>query len=127
MPVGDYKKEKIRVLAKQLDLPVAAKPDSQDICFVPDNDYASVVQREAGDHVPAPGNFVTTSGKILGQHKGIIHYTIGQRKGLNLAMGHPVFVTKIRPETNEVVIGEAEEVWTREIIECICLIFLGSD
>ena len=126
MPVGDYKKEKIRVLAKQLDLPVAAKPDSQDICFVPDNDYASVVQREAGDHVPAPGNFVTTSGKILGQHKGIIHYTIGQRKGLNLAMGHPVFVTKILPETNEVVIGEAEEVWT-DVLVCDDLNFMAVE
>jgi len=116
MPVGEYEKEEIRELARQLSLPVAAKPDSQDICFVPDNDYASVVQREAGERVPAPGNFVTASGEILGKHKGIIHYTVGQRKGLNLAMGHPVFVTQIRPETNEVVIGEGEEVWTDTLV-----------
>ncbi|GFI24735.1 tRNA-specific 2-thiouridylase MnmA [Lachnospiraceae bacterium] len=126
MPVGDYEKDKIRAIAKQLKLPVAQKPDSQDICFVPDNDYASVVRREARDRVPEPGMFVTTSGKVLGQHKGIIHYTVGQRKGLNLAMGHPVFVTEIRPETNEVVIGEAEEVWTDTLI-CNDLNFMAVE
>jgi tRNA-specific 2-thiouridylase len=66
--------------------------------------------------VPASGNFVTASGEVLGRHKGITHYTIGQRKGLNLAMGHPVFVTEIRPDTNEVVIGEHEDVFTRQLI-----------
>lgn len=116
MPNGDYEKDEIRKLAGELALPVAAKPDSQDICFVPDNDYAAVIQREAKDRVPAPGNFVTAAGEILGQHKGIIHYTVGQRKGLNLAMGHPVFVTEIRPETNEVVIGEADEVFTDSLV-----------
>jgi tRNA-specific 2-thiouridylase len=126
MPVGDYKKDEVRVLAKQLDLPVATKPDSQDICFVPDNNYAAVIRKEAGDHVPAPGNFVTASGEILGQHKGIIHYTVGQRKGLNLAMGHPVFVTGIRPETNEVVIGETEEVWT-DVLVCDDLNFMAVE
>lgn len=117
MPVGDYEKEEIRELARRLELPVAAKPDSQDICFVPDNDYAAVVQREARkDQIPSPGNFVTAAGEVLGQHKGIIHYTIGQRKGLNLAMGHPVFVTEIRPDTNEVVIGEAEDVFADSLV-----------
>lgn len=127
MPVGDYEKVEIRELAQKLGLPVAAKPDSQDICFVPDNDYASVVRREAGaDQIPAPGNFVTAAGEILGQHKGIIHYTVGQRKGLNLAMGHPVFVTRIRPETNEVVIGEAEDVFTDFLI-CDDLNFMAVE
>lgn len=116
MPVGNYEKEKIRQIAYEQKLPIAHKPDSQEICFVPDNDYASFIERQAGDRVPAPGNFVTTEGKILGTHKGITHYTIGQRKGLNLAMGHPVFVTEIRPQTNEVVIGENEEVFTRKLI-----------
>ena len=117
MPVGEYEKDEIRAIAQTLGLPVAAKPDSQDICFVPDNDYAAVVRRETpADRLPAPGNFVTASGKILGQHRGIIHYTVGQRKGLNLAMGHPVFVTAIRPETNEVVIGEAEDVFTDSLV-----------
>jgi tRNA-specific 2-thiouridylase len=82
MPIGDYNKEEIREIATNLNLPVANKPDSQDICFVPDNDYASVVEKEAAGRVPEAGNFVSTTGEILGQHKGIIHYTIGQRKGL---------------------------------------------
>ena len=105
MPVGDYEKPQIRQIAESIGLPVASKPDSQDICFVPDNDYAAVIEQEAPDRIPAEGNFVTEDGRVLGRHKGIIHYTVGQRKGLNLAMGHPVFVTEIRPETNEVVIG----------------------
>jgi len=116
MPVGEYTKEEIREMALKLKLPVAHKPDSQEICFIPDNDYAGFIDREAGEQVPGPGNFVTAKGEILGRHKGITHYTIGQRKGLNLAMGHPVFVTGIRPDTGEVVIGEHEDVFTDWLI-----------
>lgn len=116
MPVGDYSKEEIRQIAKEQGLPVANKPDSQEICFVPDQDYAGFIERTTDKSVPGPGNFVDRYGNIIGQHKGITHYTIGQRKGLNLAMGHPVFVTEIRPETNEVVIGEPEEVFTSELL-----------
>lgn len=126
MPVGDYEKEKIREIAQNLGLVVAEKPDSQDICFVPDNDYASVIEKEAKDRVMGQGNFVTASGEILGRHKGIIHYTIGQRKGLNLAMGHPVFVTEIRPETNEVVIGEAQDVFSDTLL-CNDLNFMAVE
>lgn len=126
MPVGDYEKEAVRELAGELGLSVASKPDSQDICFVPDNDYAAVVEHEAGNRVPGVGNFVTAAGEILGTHKGIIHYTVGQRKGLNLAMGHPVFVTEIRPETNEVVIGEADEVFTDTLV-CNDLNFMAVE
>ena len=89
---------------------MAHKPDSQEICFVPDKDYARFIDENYGVKCP-PGNFVNKNGEILGRHKGITHYTIGQRKGLNLAMGHPVFVTGIRPKTNEVVIGENEDVF----------------
>lgn len=116
MPVGDYTKDEIRALAQSYELPVAHKPDSQEICFIPDHDYAAFIDREAGGLVPPPGNFVTAQGEILGRHKGITHYTVGQRKGLNLAMGHPVFVTQIRPKTNEVVIGEAEDVFTDHLL-----------
>lgn len=116
MPVGAYEKDEIRHIAQQIGLPVAHKPDSQEICFIPDNDYAGFIDREAKDRVPEPGNFVSLKGEILGQHKGITHYTIGQRKGLNLAMGHPVFVTKINPETDEVIIGENEDVFSKELI-----------
>ena len=86
MPVGEYTKDEIRVLAEEAGLPVAHKPDSQEICFVPDNDYASFIDREAGEKVPGPGNFVTEDGRILGRHKGITHYTLGQRRGLELPM-----------------------------------------
>ena len=101
MPVGDYNKDEIRAIAEKIGIQVAHKPDSMEICFVPDNDYAGFITRETG-YVSRPGNFVDLHGNILGTHKGIIHYTVGQRKGLGLAMGHPVFVVAIRPETNEV-------------------------
>ena len=116
MPVGAYTKEEIRALALEAGLPVAHKPDSQEICFVPDDDYAAFIEKTAGERVPGPGNFVTAEGKILGQHKGITHYTIGQRRGLDLPMGRRVFVTDIRPETNEVVIGENRELFTTEVL-----------
>ncbi len=111
MPVGAYTKDEIRKIAQKIDLRIASKPDSQDICFVPDGDYASFVnERLAKEGVQlSSGNFVTSDGKILGKHKGIIHYTVGQRKGLGLALGYPAFVLEIRPETNEVVIGPKEE------------------
>ena len=112
MPVGEYTKEEIREMAEKLGLQVAHKKDSQEIWFIPDHDYAAFIARESRTEVPGPGNFVTAEGVILGRHKGITHYTVGQRKGLNLSLGHPVFVTGIRPETNEVVIGENEDVFT---------------
>lgn len=108
MPVGSYSKEQIRQIADQIGLQVANKPDSQDICFVPDGDYASYIEENSGQRIWL-GNFVTTDGTIVGQHKGIVHYTVGQRKGLGLSFGHPVFVLEIRPETNEIVIGSNEE------------------
>ena len=111
MPVGDYTKEEIRAIAEQIGLRTADKPDSQEICFIPDHDYAAFIEREAQGQVPPAGNFVTAAGQVLGQHKGITHYTIGQRKGLGIALGSPVFVTEIRPDTNEVVLGSNEEVF----------------
>ena len=116
MPVGDYTKEEIRQIALNQKLPVAHKPDSQEICFVPDQDYASFIDREVPGRVPGPGNFVTKDGKVLGQHKGITHYTVGQRRGLEIAAGHRIFVTEIRPETNEVVLGENEDTFTDTVI-----------
>lgn len=111
MPVGDYAKDEIRSIAEEIGLSVAEKKDSQEICFIPDHDYAGFIDRECG-RAPAPGNFVSTDGEILGRHKGITHYTVGQRKGLGIALGRPVFVTQIRPDTNEVVLGEDGEVFT---------------
>ena len=126
MPVGDYTKEEIRQIAEEAGLPVAHKPDSQEICFIPDNDYAAFIDRRAGERVPKPGNFVTKDGEVLGRHQGITHYTVGQRKGLNLAMGHPVFVTQIRPETGEVVIGEADEVFGTTLV-CDHINYMGME
>lgn len=105
MPVGEYTKDEIRRMASEAGLPVAHKPDSQDICFVPDGDYAAFIRKHTHKNVPE-GNFVTEDGKILGRHKGIIHYTVGQRKGLGIALGQRAFVTAIRPASNEVVIGD---------------------
>ncbi|MGN0160662.1 MAG: tRNA 2-thiouridine(34) synthase MnmA [Lachnospiraceae bacterium] len=115
MPIGEYTKEETRKIAQEAGLFVANKPDSQDICFIPDNDYAGFIE-EHGKNKPVPGNFVDKDGNVLGKHKGIIHYTIGQRKGLNLAMGHPVFVTDIRPGANEVVIGENEDIFVKRLV-----------
>lgn len=112
MPVGDYTKDEIRVIAERIGLAVAHKRDSQEICFIPDNDYAGFIDRERGEQVPPPGNFVSVDGTVLGKHKGITHYTVGQRKRLGIALGHPVFVVAIRPETNEVVLGEDQDVYT---------------
>lgn len=114
MPVGEYTKDEIRQIAEDIDLRVANKPDSQEICFIPDNDYAKFITEYSGEE-PKEGNFVTQDGKVIGKHKGIIHYTVGQRKGLNLSMGHPVFVLEIRPETNEVVIGDSDEVFSSKL------------
>lgn len=93
---------------------MAQKADSQDICFIPDGDYASFIKSHTGQE-PKEGNFVDVNGNILGKHKGIIHYTVGQRKGLGVALGYPVFVLAIRPETNEVVLGNDEESLKREV------------
>ncbi|MDE6760559.1 MAG: tRNA 2-thiouridine(34) synthase MnmA [Lachnospiraceae bacterium] len=110
MPVGEYEKEEIRLMAERIGLPVAKKPDSQEICFIPDHDYASYIIKETGKTFPA-GNFVDQNGNVLGRHKGIIHYTVGQRKGLGISLGTPAFVTDIRPETNEVVIGSDKDTY----------------
>ena len=111
MPVGEYAKEEIRQIAKAKGLLVADKPDSQEICFIPDHDYAGFIREYGGRELPK-GNFVDSQGNILGQHQGIACYTIGQRRGLGISMGRRVFVKEIRRETNEVVIGEGEQVFS---------------
>ena len=113
MPVGAYTKEEIRAIAEKIQLPVAGKQDSQDICFIPDNDYAGFIKKETGKTF-AQGNFVDEDGNVLGKHKGIIHYTVGQRKGLGLTAPTPLFVKELRPETNEVVICQSENLFTDE-------------
>lgn len=107
MPVGAYTKDEIRAMAERIQLPVAGKQDSQDICFIPDGDYGRFIEEEAGVKF-TPGNFVDEEGNILGTHKGIIYYTVGQRKGLGLTAETPLFVKELRPKTNEVVICKSE-------------------
>ena len=99
MPVGEYTKDQIRTFAEELGLPVAHKPDSQEICFVPDGDYAKFIEENSGKKIPE-GNFVWTDGTVIGKHKGITHYTIGQRKGLGLAMGRPVKWLSVKQMTS---------------------------
>ncbi len=110
MPLGQYTKESVRQLAQELGIAVAEKPDSMEICFIPDHDYAAFLERYGNKTAPR-GSFVDQEGRVLGQHKGIIHYTVGQRKGLGIALGRPVFVGEIRPEQNEVVLCDNDSLF----------------
>lgn len=106
MPLGDLEdKAKTREIAEEYGLCTAKKPDSQEICFIPDKDYAGFIERRTGITYPT-GEFVDINGNVLGKHQGIIRYTIGQRKGLGIAFGKPMFVIKIDSETGRVVLGE---------------------
>ncbi len=104
-PLCDYTKDEIRSIAAENNLPVASKSDSQEVCFIPDNDYVSFITKNYQTNIPT-GKFVDKNGSVLGEHKGIIYYTIGQRKGLGIAFGKPMFVTKIDAESNSVTLGE---------------------
>ena len=104
LPLGGYEKSKIRELAEEAGLAVAQKPDSQEICFVEGNDYGAFLEKYTGKKPPA-GHFVDAQGTVLGEHRGIPYYTIGQRKGLGLSFGQPMYVTRIDAEKNEVVLG----------------------
>lgn len=114
-PVGDYHKDAIREMAREVGLRVADKKDSQEICFVPNNDYAAFVRERMGGDFDLSGDIVTTAGTVVGQHAGIEHFTIGQRKGLNLAFGEPRYVVRIDAETKRVVIGTQEELLRTEL------------
>lgn len=112
-PLGELRKTQVRSLAEEIGFINARKPDSQDICFVPDGDYAAVIEKKSGRRA-ACGNFTDTNGNVLGQHKGIIHYTLGQRKGLGITFGRPMYVCGINPEDNTVVLGEERELFSSE-------------
>ncbi len=114
-PLGGLPKATVRSLAHRLDLPVAAKPDSQDICFVPEGRYASLVERLRPD-AAEPGDIVHTDGRVLGRHKGIIHYTVGQRRGLGINAGEPLYVVRIDARQRRVVVGPRDHLHTRRIL-----------
>lgn len=115
MPVGAFHKDEIRTMAEKIDLQVSHKKDSQEICFISDNDYGRFLEENC-EALPPEGNYVDIEGTVLGRHKGIVHYTIGQRKGLGIALGKHMFVREIRPETNEVVLGDAEDVFSTSLV-----------
>lgn len=113
-PIGNFTKEKVREIARELRLPVAAKRESQEICFIPDNDYASFLK----DYIPQaaePGPILDEQGKILGSHRGILSYTIGQRKGLGISAREPLYVIAIEPERNAIIVGGKDRVFSDEL------------
>lgn len=114
-PLGSLTKAEARTVAEQNGFVNSHKPDSQDICFAPDGDYAAVIERRSGRKSP-PGDFIDEHGNVLGRHKGVIHYTIGQRKGLGIASSAPLFVTKIDPENNTVTLTHGEGLFTDTLI-----------
>lgn len=121
MPLGELSKPEVRQIAAQAGIPVAGKKDSQEICFVPDGSYTDFIAAGAESTLPGEGPFVDEAGNRLGTHRGIIHYTVGQRRGLGLATGHHVYVKELRPETNEVVIGDEQSLYADSIIcEDVC-------
>jgi tRNA-specific 2-thiouridylase len=119
LPLGNYRKTEIRQMAIDYGYPeLAKKNESYEICFVPDNDYRGFLKRkvEGLEERVSGGFFVDKKGKILGSHKGYPFYTIGQRKGLDIALGKPAFVTQIIPETNTIVLGDEEDLKGNELI-----------
>ena len=108
-PLGDMTKDEVRGHAERLDLPVASKAESQDICFVPDDDHGSLVEKLAGDRARKSGEIVSLDGLRLGQHRGIHRYTIGQRRGLGISSPEPYYVVGLNPETSELIVGSRED------------------
>lgn len=114
-PLGEFEsKEQIRKIAQDKGLITAKKPDSQEICFIPDNDYGGFLEKHIGKQ--KEGNIVDTNGKILGSHRGLIHYTIGQRKGLGISNKTPLFVVKLDIVKNELVVGNEEYIFSNQLI-----------
>ena len=115
LPIGDFEKPAVRAIAEELKLPVYNKPDSQEICFVPDQDYAALVKRRTPEAVK-PGQLVDPAGAVIGAHPGHQHFTIGQRRGLKLALGHPVYVADIDPQTNRVTLAQRDQLEKKSLI-----------
>ena len=114
LPIGDYAKDEVRAIAEKIDGFVAKKGDSQDICFIPDGDYAAFIEREGG-YKGKPGDFVDMNGKVVGKHKGLVHYTVGQRKGLGLSLGKPVFVYGVDVEKNQVRLCDNQDLFQTKL------------
>lgn len=115
LPLGSIKKEDARLLAEQNGLITAHKSDSQDVCFIPDGDYAAFIEKALGKKFQK-GDYLDTSGNVIGKHEGVIHYTIGQRRGLNIALGARQFVIEKNAPLNTVTIGDEEHIFYRKVI-----------
>ena len=126
MPLADYTKDEVRRIAEEQGLAVASKKDSQEICFVLDGGYAEYIDAHTEGSLPPPGDFVDTEGNVIGTHKGIVHYTVGQRKGLGIALGYPAYVASIDALNNRVVVGDLNSVCKSEII-CRDLNFMAIE
>ncbi|MCR5271474.1 MAG: tRNA 2-thiouridine(34) synthase MnmA [Lachnospiraceae bacterium] len=124
MPLGNLTKDEVRSIAEKARLPVSKKPDSQEICFVPDGRYTDFLKENYPDEIPPEGYFVDESGKVLGKHKGISEYTVGQRKGLGISASHPLYVTRIDAGDNRIVLAGEESLYKREIV-CKDVNFMG--
>jgi len=115
MPLGSFTKDRVREIAKEKDLSVANKPESQEICFIPDNNYGEFVKKCAPEEIK-PGPIVNKEGKVIGEHRGIIFYTIGQRKGMGIADKDPLYVIAIDKKNNAIKAGKKEELYADELI-----------
>jgi tRNA-specific 2-thiouridylase len=115
LPIGEYEKHDVRALAQELNLPVYNKPDSQEICFVPNQDYAGLVKRRSPETFHE-GELVDPSGKTIGTHPGHQHFTIGQRKGVGVALGYPIYVVDIDAESNRVTMGEKDALLKKSLL-----------
>ena len=115
LPIGNFTKARVREIAEELKLPVAAKPESQEICFIPDGDYSKFLKEYVSQTIK-PGPILDRRGNTLGEHRGILFYTIGQRKGLGISAEEPLYVTAIVSERNVIVVGSKEEVYGTELI-----------
>ena len=113
LPIGEYNKDEVRKIAAGIDGFIAKKSDSQDICFIPDGDYVAFIEREGGSGTP--GDFVDMDGNILGKHRGLMHYTVGQRKGLGIAFGKPMYVYGMNAEKNQVILCENDALFRRTV------------
>ena len=114
-PVGDFTKKEVRAFARELDLPVAERVESQEVCFIPDDNYVGFL-KEAQPEAFRPGPIVDEGGKVLGEHPGIFHFTIGQRRGMGIAAESPLYVLEIRPEDNTIVAGKNESLYRKKLL-----------
>lgn len=115
MPIGEFIKQEVRLKAQQLGLPVHQRPESQEICFIPDSDYIRFLRQRIPE-IFKPGPIVDSHDRLLGYHEGILHFTIGQRKGIGIAASHPLYVLEIHPHSHKIIVGPQNRLFTKKVI-----------